>query len=96
MLGSSYVISLSCMLEYKMISVAPSLSIFLLVNTNVPSIVSAKYVVPICVVPSMWCQICGAKYLSIVEYKCSFYCGAKYVVPNVWCQMCGAVVLGFP
>ena len=60
MLGSSYVISLSCaMLEYKMISVAPSLSIFLLVNTNVPSIVSAKCVVPICVVPQYvvpWCQ----------------------------------------
>ena len=56
MLGSSYVISLSCaMLEYKMISVAPCLSIFPLLNTNVPSIV----------VPSrpMWCQICGAKYV---------------------------------
>ena len=49
MLGSSYVISLSCaMLEYKMISVAPCLSIFLLVNKNVPSLVSAKYEVPRC------------------------------------------------
>ena len=55
----------------------------------------AKYVVPWCqkcgaVVPKMWCE-----YLSIVEYKCSFYCGAKYVVPKCvvpWCQICGAVV----
>ena len=24
------------------------------------------------------------EYLSIDEYKCSFYCGAKYVVPSMW------------
>ena len=68
-------------------------------------------VVPKCVVPNMWCPNMWCEYLSIVEYKCSFYCRAKYVVPKcvvpkcvvpvgafvaMWCQLEPVISSDFP
>ena len=59
-----------------------------------------------CVVPNMWCPNMWCEYLSIVEYKCSFYCGAKCVVPKcvvpvgapgvMWCQLEPVISSDFP
>ena len=61
-------------------------SIFTLLNTNVPSIV----------VPSIWCQICGAQICGASIFPLLNTNVPSIVVPSMWCPnvWCHLVRLG--
>ena len=41
-----------------------------------------------CVVPRLWCDVCGASY--VVRCVWCLVCGVMCVVPRMWCDVCGA------